>query len=141
MTQSEKKTFVSAYLKTMDATVAAQMVGLGDGVGLLSRADIQDEVARQRQTHQILPQDVTRRMQELAFGRANDCVKLALEEGYDLDSLDLTLLSEIKRTDKGMVEIKLVDRMKALEFLAAQTGAKKDAAAEFFAAMGQVDGT
>ena len=64
-------------------------------------------------------QDVTRRLAELAFGKANDCVRLALEDEPDLGKLDLSLLSEVKRNEKGTVEIKLVDRLRALEQLAA----------------------
>ena len=67
---------------------------------------------------EIRRQDVTRRLAELAFGNANDCVKLALEENLCLDELDLSLLSEVKRNDKGTVEIKLIDRLRALEQLA-----------------------
>ncbi len=63
-------------------------------------------------------EDVARRLAELAFGKANDCVRLVLEEGARLDKLDLSLLSEVKRNDKGTVEIKLVDRLRALEQLA-----------------------
>ncbi len=63
-------------------------------------------------------EDVARRLAELAFGKVNDCVKLALEEDLRLDKLDLSLLSEIKRNDKGTIEIRLVDRLKALEQLA-----------------------
>ena len=66
----------------------------------------------------IRRRDVTRRLAELAFGRVNDCVKLALEETPELDQLDLSLLSEVKRNDKGTVEIKLIDRLRALEQLA-----------------------
>lgn len=62
--------------------------------------------------------DVLRRLAELAFGPPNDCVRLALEEMPDLEKLDLSLLSEIKRSDKGMVEIRLIDRVKVLERLA-----------------------
>ena len=67
---------------------------------------------------EIRRRDVTRRLAELAFGKANDCVRLALEEMPDLKGLDLSLLSEIKRSDKGTVEIKLIDRLRALEQLA-----------------------
>lgn len=67
-------------------------------------------------------EDVARRLAELAFGRANDCVKLVLEEDTALDRLDLSLLSEVKRNDKGTVEIRLVDRLKALEQLALLAG-------------------
>ena len=68
---------------------------------------------------QVSRQDVTRRLAELAFGRANDCVRLALENAPDLGALDLSLLSEVKRNEKGTVEIKLIDRLQALEQLAA----------------------
>ncbi len=66
----------------------------------------------------IRRQDVTRRLAELAFGKANDCVRLALEDDPMLEKLDLSLLSEVKRNDKGTVEIKLIDRLRALEQLA-----------------------
>ena len=77
-----------------------------------------DKPLKQRiRSGEIRRQDVTRRLAELAFGKANDCVKLALEEDICLDDLDLSLLSEVKRNDKGTVEIKLVDRLRALEQL------------------------
>lgn len=63
-------------------------------------------------------EDVARRLAELAFGRANDCVRLVLEEDAALDKLDLSLLSEVKRSEKGAVEVHLVDRLRALEQLA-----------------------
>ena len=63
-------------------------------------------------------EDVARRLAELAFGKANDCVRLVMEEDPQLKKLDLSLLTEVKRNDKGTVEVKLVDRLKALEQLA-----------------------
>ena len=66
--------------------------------------------------------DVTRRLAELAFGKAHDCVRLALEDDPNLGRLDLSLLSEVKRNDKGTVEIKLIDRLRALEQLAQVAG-------------------
>ncbi len=62
-------------------------------------------------------EDVIRRLAELAFGRPNDCVRLVLEEETDRKRLDLSLLSEVRRSDKGAVEIRLVDRVKVLELL------------------------
>ena len=67
---------------------------------------------------EIRRRDVTRRLAELAFGKANDCVRLALEDDPKLGRLDLSLLSEVKRNDKGAVEIRLIDRLRALEQLA-----------------------
>lgn len=77
---------------------------------------------RRIQSGEILQQDVARRLAELAFGKTNDCVKLVLEDTSDLDELDLSLLAEVKRNDKGKVEIKLIDRLKVLEQLATLTG-------------------
>ena len=79
-----------------------------------------DKELRERiRTGKVSREDVTRRLAELAFGRANDCVRLALEDDPKLGKLDLSLLSEVKRNDKGTVEIKLIDRLRALEQLAA----------------------
>ena len=79
---------------------------------------------------QVSRQDVTRRLAELAFGRANDCVRLALEDSPDLGTLDLGLLSEVKRNDKGTVEVRLIDRLRALEqlqLLASENGSDVEA--------------
>ena len=66
--------------------------------------------------------DIQRRLAELAFGRANDCVKLVLEDSPQVDTLDLSLLSEVKRSDRGAVEVKLIDRLRALEALGGMVG-------------------
>lgn len=66
----------------------------------------------------VTKEDVVRRLAELAFGTANDCVKLALDEQVSIDGLDLSLLTELKRNDKGKIEVRLVDRLRALEQLA-----------------------
>lgn len=80
---------------------------------------------------QVNRADVIRRLAELAFGKVNDCVKLALEDDPAVGRLDLSLLSEVKRNDKGMVEIKLIDRLKVLQQLAEALGSD-DAGAEAF---------
>ena len=49
-------------------------------------------------------------------------MRLALEDEPRLDKLDLSLLSEVKRIDKGTVEIKLIDRLRALEQLSQAAG-------------------
>ena len=85
-------------------------------------------------------EDVTRRLAELAFGQPNDCVRLALETVEDLSQLDLSLLSEIKRSEKGMVEIKLIDRLRALEQLAGTAGRENSQMEDFLKAL-RGDGT
>lgn len=80
---------------------------------------------------EVRRQDVTRRLAELAFGKANDCVRLALEDNPRLDKLDLSLLSEVKRSEKGTVEVKLIDRLQVLRQLA-QAAAEEDGGLDEF---------
>lgn len=65
----------------------------------------------------IRREDVVRRLAELAFGQANDCVELVLGQETDISKLDLGLLCEVKRSEKGAVEVRLIDRLRALEQL------------------------
>ena len=81
-------------------------------------------------------EDVLRRLAELAFGQPNDCVRLALEEMPDLKGLDLSLLSEIRRSDKGLVEIRLIDRVKVLERLQQAMEEGGDGMGELLKALG-----
>ena len=77
-----------------------------------------DQTLRKRiKTGKIKREDVARRLAELAFGKVNDCVRLVLEDDPEEEKLDLGQLCEIKRNEKGTVEIKLVDRLRALEQL------------------------
>ena len=129
--------FAAAFLRTMDPEAAARAVGAGGmGAALLRRPEVTAEVRRQRETlqEQLGPEDVMRRLVQLAFGPANDCVKLVLGENVDPDALDLSLLSEMKRTDKG-VEIKLVSRLEALEKLMELVGGGGDLAADLLKAL------
>ena len=84
--------------------------------------EVEKSLRERIRTGEIRRLDVARRLAELAFGKANDCVRLVLEEEADLKKLDLSLLSEVKRNDKGMVEIKLLDRLRALQQLAELAG-------------------
>ncbi len=88
---------------------------------------------------EIQQRDVTRRLAELAFGKANDCVRLALEDTPKLDKLDLSLLSEVKRNEKGTVEIKLIDRLRALEQLALYAQEEKTDLESLLAALKEGD--
>ena len=76
------------------------------------------ELEKRIKSGTVTRSDVARRLAELAFGKANDCVQLVLGEGVSLAGLDLSLLTELKRNEKGTLEIRLVDRLKALEQLA-----------------------
>ena len=102
----------------------------------MERKSVEKELRKRIQSGKIRRQDVTRRLAELAFGKANDCVRLALEDDPSLDKLDLSLLSEVKRNDKGTVEIKLIDRLRALEQLAQVAEEEKTDLESFLEALG-----
>ena len=98
------------------------------------------ELKKRIRSGQVSREDVVRRLAELAFGRANDCVKLVLQENVSLDKLDLSLLSEVKRNEKGTVEVRLIDRLRALEqlqILASESG--NDVEAFLMALQGEGD--
>ncbi len=120
MERRENGAFCRAYLRTMDPERAAAESGRRDGFSLLGSRAVQERLERMRTdaASQLRREDVLRRLAQLAFGRANDAVRLALRPGeVDPEGLDLSAVAEIKVTDKGGVEIKLVDRVRALETL------------------------
>lgn len=111
--------FCRAYLRTMDPERAAAECGQRDGFSLLASRAVQTRLEKMRTdaAGQLRREDALRRLAQLAFGRANDAARLALRPGeVDPEGLDLSAVSELKVTDKG-VEIKLVDRVRALETL------------------------
>ena len=82
-------------------------------------------------TIEAIREDALRRLAQLAFGRANDAVRLALNpREVDPGELDLSAVAELKVTDKGGVEVKLVDRVRALETLCGLLGESGNGGAE-----------
>ena len=84
-------------------------------------------------------QDVAKRLVELAYGPANDCVKLVLEGQPEVEALDLSLL-QVKRSERGAIEVELVDRLAALKLLGEMLGNGAGEGADFLAALGAGDG-
>ena len=116
----ENRTFCTAYLRTMDPEQAAEAAGRQDGFATLGLKSIRKRLERMRSAAagELRREDALRRLAQLAFGRANDAVRLALDpKGVDPGALDLSAVAELKVTDKGGVEVKLVDRVRALETL------------------------
>ena len=137
MTKAQARRFAAAWLRSMDPQHAARAAGAPDALLALADEAVRREIRRGREllAREFTPEDTVRRMTELAFGRANDCVRLALDPAADVDSLDLSLLQEIKRNDKGTVEIRLIDRLRVLERLLALDRGGEDEATAFFRAM------
>lgn len=119
MKQADEAVFCRAYLETMDPERAAAAAGSRDGFALLGRPRVQErlETLRCGLVGQVRREDVVRRLAQLAFGGANDAMKLALEpKTADVTKMDLSAVAEFKVTEKG-VEVKLVDRVRALATL------------------------
>ncbi len=87
----------------------------------------------------ITRETAMRKLGELAQAPVNDAVKLAfLESGQGVEGLNLTALTEFRRSDKGVVEIKLVDRAAIWRELAVLTEQRMGEQAEaFFRALGE----
>ena len=78
---------------------------------------------------------IKRQLRKMAFGKANDCVKLALCDDVEIEKLDLSMLAEIKRSEKGTVEVKLLDRTKVLDQLASLADGGDEKAEKFLQAL------
>lgn len=64
---------------------------------------------------------ILNQIRKLAGSRANDAIQLAFleeDEVERLKKLDLSALTEFKRNSNGTVEMKFLDRVAALEWLA-----------------------
>lgn len=140
----KEREFCRCYLRSMDMEQAAKEAGFSPDQGpeLLESGEVVRMLDRYRlvTARQICSDDVVRRLAELAFGRANDCVRLVLEEEPYIPELKLDLLAELKRGSNGVVEIKLVDRIKALEKLLELLGGTSDEAESFFRALEDAGG-
>ena len=87
--------------------------------------------------------DVLRRLERLADRKSNDAVKLAfLGEGQleEIEKLDLTGLTELNRHGNGAVEIRLVDKLLALEKLYSMAGQSGEGAERFLRALEESGG-
>lgn len=122
LSAARRKRFCAGYLRTLDPERAAVEAGVKDGWVLLADEAVRQELTGMRtlRAGEVRREDALRRLTELAFGRANDAVALALSperERLDVQGLDLSAVSEFKVTEKGAVEIRFLDRIKALEAL------------------------
>lgn len=72
---------------------------------------------------------IAKELRRLLRGRNNDPVKLAFlsqEDAGQIDRLDLRCLAELKRSEKGAVEVRLIDRIRVAELLDLLEQRRKD---------------
>ena len=67
-------------------------------------------------------QIIIKHLSRLLDSAANDAVRLMLSDGEKLlpvlDTLNLAAVTELKRSDKGVFEVKLINRLEILRFMA-----------------------
>ena len=107
--KGQAEAFCRKYLQCMDPDQAAAMAGCADGYAVLETKMVRRRLERMREAAagQVHREDVVRRPARLALH----------SEEADLETLDLSAVAELKVTDKGGVEVKLIDRIRALEAL------------------------
>ena len=107
--KGQAEAFCRKYLQCMDPDQAAAMAGCADGYAVLETKMVRRRLERMREAAagQVHREDVVRRLAQLALH----------SEEADLETLDLSAVAELKVTDKGGVEVKLIDRIRALEAL------------------------
>ena len=99
-----------------------------------------------KDTKQLNREAVLQSVLALAKAKANDAVRLTFikeEQTGSLGRLDLTALKEFKRSAGGVTEIKLIDRVAALELLLEQMEEKstQDGLLQVLDSMGREDET
>lgn len=131
--------FCRFFVTCRDGREAAAKAGFAfperSGMRLLGKQAILSEIDRLSQQVKTAASAVDG-LRRIAFGSVTDAIKLVLgEEPLELEELDLFMVSEIKKTDKG-VEIKFYDRIKALsELLSVSEGGEYKGTSQFVEAI------
>lgn len=88
-------------------------------------------------------QEIAEELKRLLKSRNNDAVKLACLGAEDLRTigrLNLSGVTEFKRSEKGCFEIKFVDRVKILELLSQLCTSEDDGLDAFLSGLQERDG-
>ncbi|MGM9619313.1 MAG: hypothetical protein ACI3W8_05730 [Oscillospiraceae bacterium] len=135
----QRKAFCRAFLRCMDPKLAAEECRVEDGYALLETAEVQQELERMRQAmhREIRREDVLRGLARLAFSTAEGVDGLLLPgEEATAGRIDFSAVAEVKRSSSGIVELRFVDRIKALATLYELLGSGEgDGAEAFFRAL------
>ena len=118
----KEKAFCRGFLERGSIAEAESFAGMSKGGSeLICRDDILEEIERLSQLqNKSLKQLARSGLKRLAMGNIAGAVSLISMKDYDsetLKNMDLFMVSEIKRSEKGQIEIKFFDRFKALEKL------------------------
>lgn len=132
LTEKQKR-FVQEYLVDLNATAAAQRAGYKDpniGRQLITKnnvsAAIQEAIDKRRNRVEITQDRVLQELAAIAFAKGTDYASIISGVVMTNDTEELTeeqkaAIVSIKQTKEG-VEVKLADKMRALELLAKHLG-------------------
>lgn len=124
--KAKRNAFCGYYVMLGNVAEAAERAGFGRenaldaGISCLKSPECRRNIAKLRE---IISDsgNITAGLKRLAFGNCTDAVYLVFADELPppeiIEKLDLFNVSEIKRVKGGGVEVKLFDRLKALEKL------------------------
>jgi hypothetical protein len=119
----KERAFCRGFLDSGSIAEAEKYAGMSKGGDeLISRDDILEEIERLSLLQDKSLQHLAKAgLKRLAMGSIADAISLInMDKSPDsekLKEMDLFMVSEIKRNDKGGIEIKFFDRFKALDKL------------------------
>lgn len=140
----KQQAFCRHFARTRNGREAAAAAGFSvfpetAAVRLLGNPNIQKYLHALEQETEATKAELIAGYRRLAFGSVADAVRLLLtsdgDAPLDPETLDLFLVSEIKRPKAGGLEIKFFDRQKALDRLSELLGGSTDGALPFYAAL------
>ena len=135
----KQKRFVQEYLVDLNATAAARRAGYKDpniGRQLITKNNVSEEIAKRQVKLQnkleITQEKVLQELAAIAFANGSDFVTVTATGLLDVKPTSkvpkekLPAIAGIKYTQVGSVEIKLHDKVKALELLGKHLGVFDD---------------
>ena len=144
-TLSQKQlAFCRAFVRTRSPREAAVCAGFllfpeKAAEKLLASKPVQEKIRTLEQEFSVQRAELVAGYRRLAFGSVADAVRLLqqtdADESLNPDTLDLFMVSEIKRPKGGGLEIKFFDRQKALDRLTELQETSADAALPFYEAL------
>ena len=127
----KQKRFVQEYLVDLNATAAARRAGYKDpniGRQLITKNNVSEEIAKRQVKLEITQERVLQELAAIAFANGSDFVTVTATGLLDVKPTSkvpkekLPAIAGIKYTQVGSVEIKLHDKVKALELLGKHLG-------------------
>ncbi len=141
---SKQLAFCRAFVRTRSARESAICAGFylfpeKAAEKLLASKPVQEKIRALEQDFSVRHAELVAGYRRLAFGSVADAVRLLQQTDADAppdpDTLDLFMVSEIKRPKGGGLEIKFFDRQKALDRLSELQETTADAALPFYEAL------